>query len=183
MYTPGPQTVAVAQTPAPQAAPEPQAKPKAPSKSKNGDVGAFIQQLISLMGYIHQLQVQSHLLHLNYEAPNFLGIHAFLKDQYEAHLSQFDTIGEFIRSLDYLTPMCSEGLMQATPQFKHCVSYKPSEMLGTYYKNLEELGMMAKKLEKVAAKVDAVDVQNYLAELVGETFKAAWFLKASLRNA
>ena len=187
MYTPGPQTQQPpqmgVQTPQNGVTPEPQAKPKAPGKSKgNTDVGAFIQQLISLMAYVHQLQVQSHLLHLNYEAGNFLGVHKFLKDQYEAHIEQFDKLGEFIRSLDYLLPMCHDGLMQASPQFKHCTSYKANEMLGTYYKNLEELGMMTKKLEKVADKVDAIDVQNYLGELCGEAFKAAWMIKATLRN-
>ena len=124
-----------------------------------------------------------NLIHLNFEGSNFIGVHGFLKDQYEAHLGQFDAIGEFIRSMDYLTPMCHEGLMSATPQFKHCASYKGSEMLGVYYKNLEEFGMMSKKLEKVAAKIEAVDVQNYLAELVGDAFKAAWQIKATLRSA
>jgi DNA-binding ferritin-like protein len=175
MYTPGPvqpqQPLQMGVEPTNAGVvPEQQPKPKPPTKSKGNDIGGFIQQLISLMAYIHQLQVQSHLCHLNYEAANFLGIHAFLKDQYEAHLAQFDAIGEFIRS------------MQASPQFKHCTSYKANDMLGVYYKNLEELGMMAKKLEKLAAKVEAVDVQNYLAELVGQAFKAAWMIKASLRN-
>lgn len=94
MYTPGPQVAAQPQTPMVQEVPQPQEKPKAPGKSKGGDVGSFIQQLISLMGYINQLQIQSHLIHLNYEGANFLGVHAFLKDQYEAHLTQFDTLGE-----------------------------------------------------------------------------------------
>ena len=53
-------------------------------------------------------------------------------------------------------------------------------MLGVYYKNLEELGMMTKKLEQQAAKVKAIDIQNYMAELCGEAFKAAWFIKATL---
>jgi hypothetical protein len=48
--------------------PEPQTKPKAPAKSKENDIGSFIQQLIGLASYVHQLQVQSHLMHFNYEA-------------------------------------------------------------------------------------------------------------------
>jgi len=36
-------------------------------------------------------------------------------------------------------------------------------------------------LEQLAAKVKAIDVQNYMAELCGEAFKAAWFIKATLR--
>ena len=180
MYTPGLQAAPLQQTPVPPAAPEPQAKPKTPGKSKGGDVGAFIQQLIGLTAYVHQLQVQSHLMHFNYEAPNFTGIHAFLKDQYEAHIDQFDKLGEFIRSMDYLMPMCHDGLMDASPDFKHVKSYKPTEMLTVYYKNLEELGMKTKKLEPIAAKVGAIDIQNYLADLCGDVLMDALFFNASV---
>ena len=119
---------------------------------------------------------------MNYEGSNFLGVHAFLKDQYEAHLEQFDTLGEFIRSMDYLMPMCGCGLKDMAPPIQVVKSYKGTEMLGVYYKNLEELGMKAKKLEGMAQKVHAIDIQNYMADLVGQAFKAAWFIKATLRN-
>jgi hypothetical protein len=42
--------------------------------------------------------------------------------------------------------------------------------------------MKTKKLEPVAAKVGAIDIQNYMAELCGQAFKAAWQIKATLRN-
>ena len=187
MYTPGPQTQQPPQMGVEPlktgVAPEPQAKPKAPGKSKNGDVGGFIQQCISLCSYLKELQTQAHLIHLNIEGPNFLGLHAFLKDQYEAHLEQFDTLSEFIRSMDYLMPMCSRGLADAGPGITHVTSYKNTDMLTVYYKNLEELGMKAKKLEPVAARIGAIDIQNYMAELCGQAFKAAWQIKATLRNA
>jgi DNA-binding ferritin-like protein len=182
MYTPGPGQPQQVQTLAPQAAPEPQAKPKAPGKSKNGDVGAFIQQCISLCSYLKELQTQSHLIHLNIEGANFLGLHGFLKGQYEAHLEQFDTLAEFIRSMDYLMPMCARGLADAGPGIQHVTSYKGTDQLATYYKNLEELGMKTKKLEPLAAKVGAIDIQNYMADLCGQAFKAAWQIKATLRN-
>ena len=182
MYTPGPQLVQEPQTPPLQAVPQAQEKPKAPGKSKGGDVGSFIQQCISLCSYLKELETQSHLIHLNYEGSNFLGVHAFLKDQYEAHLTQFDTLAEFIRSMDYLMPMCSRGLADAGPGIQHVTSYKGTDQLSTYYKNLEELGMKAKKLEPIAQKVGAIDIANYLADLVGQAFKAAWQIKATLRN-
>jgi len=186
MYTPGPQTMLSPQMgvepPQNGVQLQPQEKPKAPSKSKGGDVGSFIQQLIGLTAYVHQLQVQSHLIHFNIEGSNFLGLHKFLGEQYEAHQEQFDKLGEFIRSMNYLLPMCHKGLMEASPEFKHCTSYKSTEMLGVYYKNLEELGMKCKKLMLVAKKIEAPDVENYLAELCGEAFKAAWQIKATLRN-
>lgn len=182
MYTPGPQQFIQPQTPPVQEVPQPQDKPKAPAKSKSGDVGGFIQQCISLCSYLKELETQSHLIHLNIEGSNFLGVHAFLKEQYQAHVEQLDTLGEFIRSLDYLMPMCAKGLADAGPGIQHVTSYKSTEMLAVYYKNLEELGMKAKKLEPVAAKVGAIDVQNFMAELCGDAFKAAWFVKATLRN-
>jgi DNA-binding ferritin-like protein len=183
MYTPAPQQYQVAETPQVQPVPQPQDKPKAPAKSKaGGDVGAFIQQCISLCAYLKELETQSHLIHLNIEGSNFLGLHEFLKEQYEAHLEQFDTLAEFIRSMDYLLPMCSSGLKDAAPPIQTVTSYKSTEMLGVYYKNLEELGMKAKKLEPIAAKVGAIDIQNYLSDLCGQAFKAAWKIKATLRN-
>ena len=182
MYTPGTQTAPAPQATPPQAVPQPQDKPKAPGKSKNGDVGAFIQQCISLASYVKELETQSHLIHLNYEGSNFFGVHRFLRKQYEAHLEQFDKLGEFIRSMDYLMPMCAKGLADAGPGIQHVTSYKGSDMLAVYYKNLEELGMKTKKLEPIAAKIGAIDIQNYMAELCGEAFKAAWFIKATLRN-
>lgn len=182
MYTPGQQIMASPQmgVEAPQVGVDIKIKP--PGKSKKDNIGSFIQQLISLAAYVHQLQVQSHLLHFNYECSNFLSIHKYLGKQYEKHQEQFDKLGEFVRSMDYYLPMCHEGLMQASPEFKHCSSYEPKSMLTIYYKNLEELGMKSKKLMEVARKIDAPDIENYLAELVGNGFKDAWFIKASLRN-
>ncbi len=182
MYTPGPQVVPQVQTFPTQEVTQPEGKTKTPSKSKEGDVGAFIQQCISLCSYLNELRTQSHLIHLNYEAPNFFGVHKFLKKQYEAHQEQFDNLGEFIRSMDYLMPMCSKGLADSCPEFKHVTSYKANDMLITYYKNLEEFAMRCKKVEALAAKVHAIDIQNYIAELAGEIFKAAWMVKATLRN-
>ena len=183
MYTPAPQQYQAVETPQIQAVPQPQDKPKAAAKSKaGGDVGAFIQQCISLCSYLKELETQSHLIHLNYEGGNFLGVHAFLKDQYEAHLEQFDTLAEFVRSMDFYLPKCGCELKDAAPQMQVVASYKGVDMLGVYYKNLEELGMKAKKLEPIAAKVGAIDIQNYMADLVGQAFKAAWFVKATLRN-
>jgi DNA-binding ferritin-like protein len=97
-------------------------------------------------------------------------------------LEQFDTLAEFIRSMDYLMPMCARGLADAGPGIQHVTSYKGTDQLTTYYKNLEELGMKTKKLEPIAAKVGAIDIQNYLSDLCGQAFKAAWQIKATLRN-
>lgn len=182
MYTPGPGQVPQPQPPVVQGVPQPQDKPKAPPKSKNGDVGSFIQQAIALSAYLKELETQSHLIHLNYEGANFLGVHAFLKEQYESHLEQFDTLAEFIRSMDYLMPMCGCGLKDAAPPLQAVTSYKGNDMLATYYKNLEQGAMLCKKLEPIAQKIGAIDIANYMADLVGAMFKAAWFIKATLRN-
>jgi DNA-binding ferritin-like protein len=176
---PGPQVMSVPVMQAPQ---QQQEKPKAPPKSKKEDLSSFVQKLIALAAYVHQLQIQSHLIHFNYECSNFLSIHKLLKKQYEKHQDQFDVIGEYIRSLDYYLPMCHDGLMSASPEFKHCTTYEPKKMLMVYYKNLEELGMKCKKMAPIAEKIGALDIENYLAELLGEAFKDAWMIKATLRN-
>jgi DNA-binding ferritin-like protein len=181
MYTPGPQVVEPLQTPPVQEVSQP-TKVKLPAKSKDGDIGSFIQQCIALCAQLEELRTQAHLIHLNYEAPNFFGVHKFLKKQYEAHQEQFDNLGEFIRSMDYLLPMCAKGLADSCPEFKDVTSYKANDMLITYYKNLEDFAMRCKKVEALAAKVHAIDIQNYIAELAGEIFKAAWQIKATLRN-
>ena len=141
----------------------------------------LISGLVSLSSYLHQLYVQSHLLHLNVEGPLFLPIHEFLKGQYEAHIEQFDQIAEFVRTMDFLMPMCERGLLSAYKGFKHVKSYETREGLTIYLKNLETCGMSSKDLQKIAKEVDAPDVENYLAELVGAMFKASWFLKSTLR--
>jgi len=84
--------------------------------------------------------------------------------------------------MDYLLPMCHEGLMDASPKFDHVKSYAPEEMLVTYYKNLENLGMMSKKIQEAARKIKAIDIENYMAELCGNAFKSAWMIKATLRK-
>lgn len=183
MYTPALQQYQVAEMPSAQPVPQPQDKPKAPAKSKaGGDVGAFIQQMISLASYVKELETQSHLIHLNYEGSNFLAVHEFLKGQYEQHLEQFDALSEFVRSMDYLMPASNSALRDAMPPVHEITSYKGTDMLSVYYKNLEELGSKAKKIEPVAQKVGAIDIANYMADLVGMAFKAAWFVKATLRN-
>ena len=151
-------------------------------KSKKEDLGPLIQSMLQVLSCIQQLQVQAHLIHFNYEAPNFLSIHKQLKKQYVEHLDQFDKVGELVRSLDYMTTMCQKGLLGCYKKFNHCESYTPNEMLLTYIGNLEDAGMLAKKMGDVAKKYKAPDVEHYGAELVGEFFKAAWLFKATLRR-
>ena len=155
-------------------------KPQA--KSKKEDTARLANEMINIAGYTSQLMLQSHLVHFNYEAGNFFGVHKFSKSQYKKHQEQFDRVGELIRSLDYLLPMCSKGLTNACKKFKHIDSYEPQDMLLTDLENLEAAGMQCKKVIKLAAKEDAPDVENYMAQLIEEFFTASWMIKATLRN-
>lgn len=145
-------------------------------------VDSLINSLVSLGSYVNQLYLQSHLIHLNIEGPLFLPVHEFLKEQYESHIEQFDALSEFIRSMDYLMPMCAKGLQAAYKSFKNVKSYDARDMLTVYVKNLENGGFMAKEVLELARSVEAPDIENYLADLVGAMFKSAWFLKATLRD-
>jgi len=142
----------------------------------------LLLDLVSLASYAHQLYVQSHLVHLNVEGPLFLPLHKFLKKEYELHISHFDKISEFVRTMDTLMPMCQKGLLGAYKGFKHCKSYETRGMLITYLNNVEDFGMQAKELGELARKVQAPDVENYAAQLVEDSFKSAWFIKSMLRD-
>jgi len=109
-------------------------------------------------------------------------VHVFLRDQYEAHLGQFDTLAEFVRSMDYLMPMCQCGLMDAYKKFPAVKTYDAKEGLTLYTKNLEAGGMLAKDLVDAARETGAPDVENHAATICGNMFKSAWMLKATLRT-
>lgn len=146
-------------------------------------VEELAKHLITLGSFVNQLYTQAHLIHLNIEGPLFLPLHKFLKKQYQAHVDQFDALSEYVRSLDYLLPMCNRGLAGANKNLKLVKSYEPRAMLMTYLQNLDACGMATKEVLMYAKEVEAPDIENYLAELVGDMFKAAWFVKATLRDA
>ena len=153
-----------------------------PEQPAGPTVEELSSQLVGLASYTNQLYTQSHLIHLNVEGPIFLSIHEFLKGQYELHIEQFDALSEFVRTLDFFMPMCARGLQQACKNFKHVKSYEMRDMLTTYLGNLDKGGMVAKDIQKTAKTVDAPDIENYLADYVAASFKAAWFIKATLRG-
>jgi DNA-binding ferritin-like protein len=166
----------------PERKPEPVSNEPQP-QSKKEPVAKLANELISLTSQAAHLMIQSHLIHLNFEGAQFLPVHAFTKEQYEKHQKELDTIGELVRSLDFLLPMCENGLMKANKKLEHVKAYEGPAMLITYYKNLEAYGMEAKRVGEVAKKIKAPDVEHYCAELVGESFKSAWQIKAMLRGA
>ena len=154
--------------------PQPQYEKKGPTKLAN--------ELIKAASYLAHLQIQSHLVHLNFEASNFISVHQFTEKQYRKHQKQLDRVGELIRSLDYLLPQCAKGLLGACKGFSHIDSYDPGEMLMTYRDNLEAFGMNCKKIIKLAQREEAPDVEHYFAKLVEEMFTASWMIKSTLRN-
>ena len=143
-------------------------------------VCSVAQQLVSLSSFARELQTQSHLIHFNYEGGNFFSIHRFLKAQYEAHQDQFDKLSEYVRTLNYWMPMCACGLKDALPEFENCTSYDGREMLGTYYRNLEEFGRLLKIVEPSAHASGAIDVAHDLYELCSAIYKASWMVKATI---
>lgn len=151
-------------------------------QSKKEPVGRLANELINLTSQAAHLMIQSHLVHLNFEGAQFLAVHKFTKKQYEKHQEELDALGELVRSLDFLLPMCEKGLLNANKKLSHVESYNGPEMLMTYYKNLESYGMDAKRVGEIAKKIKAPDVENYCSELVGECFKSAWLIKATLRG-
>ena len=143
-------------------------------------VCSVAQKLVMLSSFAKELETQSHLIHFNYEGANFFSIHRFLKAQYEAHQDEFDTLGEYVRTLNYWMPMCSCGLKDALPSFRKIESYEGREMLSTYYQNLNDFGKLVKMIEPAAHESGAIDIAHYLDELCSKTYKAAWMIKATI---
>lgn len=150
--------------------------------TKEANVENLIFDMVSFASYLYQLNIQAHLLHLNLECREFLALHDFLKEQYQQHISDFDTMSELVRSMDFLMPMCQCGLFDAYKKFKTTKTYEARESLILYTKNLEQGGMMGKKIVEMARQVDAPDVENHAATILGNLFKGAWMLKSTLRN-
>jgi starvation-inducible DNA-binding protein len=149
---------------------------------KDNCVDNLIYNMVALASYLYQLNTQAHLLHLNIESPQFLALHKFLQKQYEQHTTDFDTVSELVRSMDYLMPMCQNGLLSAYKKFPNTKTYEANDSLVTYLKNLEQGGMLGKAVVEMAKEVEAPDVENFVAEIVNNMFKSAWMLKATLRN-
>jgi DNA-binding ferritin-like protein len=144
------------------------------------DCADAVALLVACAAWVKELETQAHLVHFNYTGSNFLSVHGFLKGQYELHLEQFDVLGEHVRALNYLMPLCGCDLKKAAEGFTAVDGSNGIEMLAIYYGNLEKLACMATELESVAGECCAVDVQDTAAEVVGATRKAAWFIKATL---
>lgn len=174
-------TFAVSMTPDPEAS-QGQAEMVIVETPQKCTVDGLIMKMVGLSAFIQRLYLQSHLIHFNYECKNFLAIHKFTKKQYEQHIDQFDRTCEYIRSMDYLVPDDGKELMSYCKSFRFNKSRDPQEMLTTYARNLEDFGMMAKDLVESARDVGAPDIENFYAEVCGQSFKSAWYLKASLRD-
>ena len=139
-------------------------------------------QMVLLASTIKELQTQAHLIHFNYEGANFLSVHQFLKEQYDDLLEVFDQVGEYVRTLDYMMPMCACGLKDMMHQsFRNVESYDGKEMMAVYLMNLELVVEIALEIEKSATDLRALDIANFLGEVCGKANKAAWMVKATLR--
>ncbi|MGB7564077.1 MAG: hypothetical protein WBM08_04915 [Prochlorococcaceae cyanobacterium] len=138
-------------------------------------------KLIVVAAFLDALRLQAHLLHLNYgPAANFLSVHGFLKDRYERHQEQFDLIAEHVMALGARMPGTGRELRSVLPEFCECDSINPDpvEQLQGYHDNLRLLVCMAKAAADGCGC--AIDVENSLAELVGDANKASWMLSSML---
>ena len=139
-------------------------------------------RLMMVSSHLYELGTQAHLIHLNIEAPEFFSLHKFLKKQYKQHRHQFDRAAELVRSMEYFMPMCSVGLKQSLPNFKHVKDYAPQAMLGTYLQNLEELCYLAQRVHGTAAAESNIVATMLLEEICSKSHTAAWKVKATLRR-
>lgn len=136
--------------------------------------------LLKLAAWCKRLENQAHLAHVNYVGPDFLSVHSYLKGQYEEHLAQFDQVLELLRSLGYWAPFSDKDLMDLSSEFNCLCGTDGPGLLSIYRGNIETAGCTTKEIEKLAADARSIDVANVMAEISGQTWKAHWFLGATL---
>lgn len=139
------------------------------------------QCVITLAAGLRRLSAQAHLVHLNYEAPNFLQIHEFFGTQYLAHLDQFDKIAEHVRAADILMPLQTDQLECGCIEFQEPASYEPEALLLAYVVSIEAVADYARWISPMAEEMGAIDLVDTLGALYGELRKASWFVKSTLR--
>lgn len=137
--------------------------------------------LIELSAALRRLSLQAHLVHLNYEAVNFLAVHEFFRQQYLQHLDQFDKIAEHVRAADMLMPLQTAELSCSCIEFSEPDSYRPDSLLVAYVQSVESVAAHVRNLSAAAEDEKAIDVVDTLGALYGELKKASWFVKSLLR--
>ena len=135
--------------------------------------------LVQIAAFCKELELQSHVIHLNFAGPAFLSLHAYLKERYQAHQEQFDSLAELVLTSGSLFPLTSTQLQSVCPPFQDLQSPDPTAMCAVYRGNLDRLAALAIELEKASSCSCAPDVANYAAELLADARKASWFLAAT----
>lgn len=143
------------------------------------DNPSLVHQLVVLAAFCKELELQAHLIHLNYTGSDFLPLHAFLKEQYQLHQEQFDALAEFVRIQGAFLPTTNTELRSALPTFAESHSLDPDSMVAVYADNLAQQLDMARNLDQSAAEARAIDVIDYAAAIAAAAGKAIWFLSAS----
>ncbi len=145
------------------------------------DADCLCQHLTLLAAFSAQLQLQAHLLHFSYRGSNFLSIHGLLKEGYERHLSEFDSLLEAVQMMGHDTPATHKELLEILPAFEHSMSTDACQ-LSNYRENLLQQRKLAQEVEKQAQEAREIGIANMLAEIDAAAAKAAWFIAATLKG-
>jgi DNA-binding ferritin-like protein len=144
------------------------------------DAECLCQHLTLLAAFSAQLQLQAHLLHFSYRGSNFISIHGLLKEGYERHLQEFDSLLEAVQMMGHDTPATHKELLKILPAFEHAMSTDNCQ-LSNYRENLLQQRKLAQEVEKEAQEAREIGIANMLAEIDAAAAKAAWFIAATLK--
>ena len=156
-------------------------EPRPPAFPATPEPPCLSRCLIELASALRRLSLQAHLVHLNYEATNFLSVHSYFGQQYLAHLEQFDKIAEHVRAADMLMPLRTDELDCSCIAFSEPDSYRPDSLLVAYVQSAEAVAEYVRNLSAAAEDERAIDVVDTLGALYGDLKKASWFVKSLVR--
>jgi DNA-binding ferritin-like protein len=131
-------------------------------------------QLILLSSMLLALRDQSHLIHLNYTGRDFIAVHGWLKDRYEEHAEQFDSVAELVRIHGAMMPSTIKELRNCLPAFDD------DACLCSYLNNITTLASVVNNLEKTAIEERAIDVADAMIDLAKSAGRTAWFIRMTI---
>ena len=137
-----------------------------------------INGLQSAVGYTYALTAFTHNIHWNITGRGFFQLHAALGENYEALFETIDLLAERIRALDGFVSVNlakfwnDAALPELNAPFDCCDAI--DKLIGAHEKNVATL----KGLSETCAKLNDLETQNMILDVITAEQKRIWMLKS-----
>lgn len=124
------------------------------------------------------LNIKLHNLHWNVVGTNFLQLHEFTEEQYDAAFAKFDDVAELIKQQGK-SPLVkmADYLANATIKELDSKAFSASEVLDVVDKDLKTLLSLVEEIRELADKEDDYQTVSMMEDHAGEYKKTLWFIR------